>query len=149
MIVHVNRDAVGGALLAVIGAAVAIYSYTNYTVGTIARMGAGMFPAMLGVALIVVAVAIVLKSLMEKREAIHINVRSGATILASLALFALMIQPFGVIPALLALVLVSSFAVPGRHVVTVLVFAIAVTAAITFLFVYVMNLYLPLFRWPL
>lgn len=149
MAVHINRDAVGGMLLALIGATIAIYSYSNYPVGSVSRMGAGMFPAMLGLALVAVAAAMIVRSLKAPREAIVINLRAGATVLLSLVLFAVLVPLFGIVPALLVLVLLSSYAVPGRQLVPTLIFAAVVTAGISFLFVYVMNLHLPLARWPL
>jgi hypothetical protein len=149
MTVVINRDAVGGILLALIGAGIAIFSYANYPIGTISRMGAGMFPAMLGIGLTVVSIAMIIKSLSSGREEIHINVRAGSTILASLVLFAVIVPLFGILPALLALIILSSWAVPDRRIVPTLIFAVVVTIAIAFLFVYVMNLHLPLVRWPL
>ena len=148
MIIHVNRDACAGIALAVFGVAIAIYSYMHYPIGAISRMGPGMFPLMLGCALFAVAVGILLVSLVRPSEAIEINVRSGALVLVSLASFAVIVRPFGVVPALLAVLFVSSIAVPGRRPVGTAVFSAAVTAGIVFIFVYLMDLNLNLFRWP-
>ena len=148
MIVHVNRDVFAGAILAIFGAAIAIYSYVSYPIGSISRMGPGMFPAMLGCALIVAAVAVLLRALVQPSETIEVNVRSGAFVLVSLALFAVMVRLFGIVPALLALLFVSSGAVSGRRFIETAIFSVIVTAGIVFIFVYLMDLNLNLFRWP-
>ena len=77
MIFHVNRDAFAGVALAIFGAALAIYSYVNYPVGTISRMGPGMFPVMLGTALFAVAVMILLVSLVQQSETVEVNFRTN------------------------------------------------------------------------
>ena len=148
MIFHVNRDAFAGVALAIFGAALAIYSYVNYPVGTISRMGPGMFPVMLGTALFAVAVMILLVSLVQRSETVEVNFRSGLFVLVSLALFAVMVRLFGVVPALLTLLFVSSGAVSGRRLIGTAIFSIVVTAGIVFIFVYLMDLNLDLFRWP-
>ena len=148
MILNINRDAFAGAALAIVGGAVTIYSYSHYSIGAISRMGPGMFPFMLGIALVVVAVAVLLKSFTQPSVQIEVNVRAAAFVLASLALFALMIKPFGVVPALLALLLVSSAAVPGRRLAGTTAFSVLVTCGMVFIFVFLMNLNLSLFRWP-
>ena len=148
MIFHVNRDAFAGVALAIFGAALAIYSYVNYPVGTISRMGPGMFPVMLGTALFAVAVMILLVSLVQQSETVEVNFRSGLFVLVSLALFAVMVRLFGVVPALLTLLFVSSGAVSGRRLIGTAIFSIVVTAGIVFIFVYLMDLNLDLFRWP-
>lgn len=148
MTIHFNRDTVAGVLLAAIGAFIAIYAYTHYPVGQISRMGPGMFPVILGSALVLIATGIIAQSSMRRSEKVDINPRSAAIILVALAAFALMVEPFGVMPALLALMLISSVAVTGRRLVPTLLFSIVVTGAITFIFVYIMNLNLDLVRLP-
>ena len=50
--------------------------------------------------------------------------------------------------ALLTLLFVSSGAVSGRRLIATAIFSIVVTAGIVFIFVYLMDLNLDLFRWP-
>lgn len=148
MVVHVNRDMLIGFCLALFGAAIAIYAYAKYPIGSIFRMGPGMFPVMLGCASILLAIAIALRSHGKQGDPIEINVRAAAFILVALAVFAIIIEPFGVVPALLALLVISSGAVPGRTIVGTAIFSIVITACIVFIFVYLMNLNLNLFGWP-
>jgi hypothetical protein len=148
MTIHINRDAVAGLLLLAIGAFIAIYAYVHYPVGQISRMGPGMFPVMLGSALVLVALAIVGQATKRHSKTLEVNVRSAFTVLLGLAAFALMVDPFGIVPGLVALMLISSLAVTGRRPIPTLLFSIVVTAGIVLIFVYVMKLNLHLFRLP-
>lgn len=148
MTLHFNRDAVGGVLLAAIGAFISIYAYTHYPIGQISRMGPGMFPVLLGVALVLIAVAIIAQSAFRGGDGVEISLRSASLILVALAAFAVLVRPFGIVPALLALLLISSLAVPGRRLVQTVLFSAVVTGVIVFIFAYVMNLNLVLFRLP-
>ena len=148
MKIHFNRDAVAGCFLSAIGAFIAIYAYMHYPVGQISRMGPGMFPVLLGSALVVVAIGIIIQSSVQRSETVEVNLRSACVILVALAAFALIVDPFGIVPALLALMLISSAAVTGRRLVPTLLFCIVVTGVIVFIFAYVMNLNLDLVRLP-
>lgn len=148
MIIKINRDAVAGLLLAILGASFAAYAYRNYPVGVISRMGPGMVPVIMGCLLFVIALAILLRSLTQPAESIQIDVRAALLVLASIAFFALTIEAFGTIPALLGLIIISGMAAPGRNIIHIALFALGVSAVVVFIFVYLMQLNLSLFRWP-
>ncbi len=148
MIVNVNRDAFAGAILALLGAFIALYSYVNYPLGQISRMGPGMFPFMLGCGLSLIALIVLVKSFLQPKEPIEINLRASLFVLIGLAVFAILIDPFGVAPALFVLLVISSYAVPGRNLLHTIVFSAIVTAAVVFIFVVLMGLHLQLFGWP-
>lgn len=149
MIININRDVVAGIVLALLGAAIAAYAYVNYPTGSISRMGPGMFPVMMGVALLLVALGILARSLVNQRETIQVNVRAAIFVLVGLAVFAMMIEPFGVVPSLFVLLVISSGAVPGRRLLGTLLFALVATAGTVIIFVYLMDLHFKLFGWPL
>jgi hypothetical protein len=102
------RDICGGGFLAVFGASAALYATTALDVGNIVRMGPGMFPAAVGCILAVLGVAILLPALFRSGEFPAIDWRSFLTILASILAFALMIRPFGMVPAIVAQTLIAS-----------------------------------------
>lgn len=147
MIVFINRDTIAGALLALAGFFIAIYAYLYYPIGQISRMGPGMFPFMMGIALLLVSGGIVAKSFLNAREAVAINVRATTVVLGALAAFALMVKPLGAVPATMALLLISSAAVPARRLLRTLLFSSIVTAAIVFIFAYLVGINLKLFGW--
>lgn len=148
MIVHINRDTLVGCLLALLGAFIATYAFLLYPMGDIARMGPGMFPVMMGVILFLIAVAIIVVSLVQASEPVAINVRSASVILLGLAVFAILVDPFGVVPAMMALLLISSVAVPGRRPVGTVLFSLVVTACVVFIFSFLLSINLKLFGWP-
>jgi len=149
MNLSINRDAVAGIVLGALGAFVAIYAYLSYPLGNMARMGPGMFPLLLGIALLLIAIAIFLLSLMRQRHAIEINLRAGGVILLGLAIFAATVDPLGIVPSMMILMVLSYFAIPGRNLIATILMSAAVTALMVVIFVYTMNLHLTLFAWPL
>jgi hypothetical protein len=148
MTININRDAVAGIVLALLGAAIALHAYLNYPVGSISRMGPGMFPVMMGSALFLVALGILAKAFVDARETIQVNVRAALFVLVGLAVFAVLVEPFGVAPALFALLVISCGAVPGRKLAGTIAFSAVATAATVVIFVYMMDLHFKLFGWP-
>ncbi|MWB79180.1 tripartite tricarboxylate transporter TctB family protein [Pseudooceanicola sp. 216_PA32_1] len=96
-----NRDALSGLLLFLIGAAFA-YRAVSYGVGSAARMGPGYFPIMLGIALMCVGGAIGIGGLRRASAPLIIPWRELILIVLSVASFAICIGRFGLFPALVA-----------------------------------------------
>lgn len=94
------RDMTGGALMMLLGAAVAIYAWISYPVGTIREMGPGMFPIALGTLLFFLGALIFVPAFSRngpKFAALELRPLAAIS-LAGLA-FALTIERFGIIPA--------------------------------------------------
>lgn len=102
------RDIIGGVALVFIGCFTAIHALTSLNLGTVASMGSGMVPTALGCMLIVLGLAIVLPALFRAGEMPRADLRSTGAILASILAFAIMVRPFGMIPAILVLTFVVS-----------------------------------------
>lgn len=99
----------GGTLLVAVGAGAAIYALQTMHVGTLRQMGPGMFPVVTGVVLALLGTAIVtLSSLSGETSATRLNYGAIFCTLGSIAVFAAMIRPFGLIPAILAQVTIAS-----------------------------------------
>lgn len=148
MEINLKRDSTAAVVIAGFGACTSIYSYTHYPVGTISRMGAGMFPLILGTVLVAMGVMLFAKSMMVDGQTITIDVREALVILASLTLFGLLVGPFGIIPAVAALVAVSTAAVRPFSVRRTAALAGSVTVVIVLIFDVAMRLHIPLLRWP-
>jgi hypothetical protein len=148
MDIKVNRDGVAAVLVAGFGGCTAIYAYQHYALGVFNRMGPGMFPLILGLVLVVIGVLLFAKSLLVEGEVVHIDVREALIILASLVVFGLLIRPFGMIPAVAALVVVSMAAAPPYSLGRIAALAAFVTALVVVIFDVAMNLHIPLIRWP-
>jgi hypothetical protein len=105
------RDIIGGLILMVIGAGAAIMAWRYYPVGTARRMGPGMYPIGLGSILFFIGCFIFAPAFFRRGEPLPgIEWRQLGMITVSGLVFALTLNRFGIIPSVIALVLVSSFA---------------------------------------
>lgn len=104
------RDIIGGALLALAGAWIAWYATSYLDLGTIRRMGPGLFPTGMGVLLSLFGIAIMVPAFFRTGTCDEFEFRSTAAVLGSVATFAMIIGPFGLLPAIAALVVVASLA---------------------------------------
>ena len=107
-----NRDAVSGLLLILIGAA-ATYRALDYGIGSAARMGSGYFPLLIGGALVLLGAVIGIGGLRTSAGSVQIPWRELVLIALSVASFALIIGRFGLFPALGVSVLLACLADRG------------------------------------
>lgn len=141
------RDILGGLLLVIGGLVFALYSLATYDLGTIRRMGPGMYPVGLGLLMIGLGFIISVPAFFRSGPPIRIRIYSPIFVLSGLAAFALVIPRFGLIPAIVAQVVVSSlaerrFQPKGLAVLTLFLCALAYVV-----FVYLLGLPFHLFRW--
>lgn len=141
-------DIVGGALLVLFGVAVTYTSVTYYPMGTASRMGPGMFPAGLGVVLVVLGLLLALQALRRPGEKPDIRVFSPLFVLGGIAAFALLIVPFGLIPAIVAVIVISSLADLKIRPVSLALSCIGLSLFAPFVFVICLGLQIPMVRWP-
>jgi hypothetical protein len=107
-----QKDFAAGVIYILAGAGFALGAL-NYKVGEAARMGPGYFPLAVGVLLAATGMAVAAGSLRAKapQETVRRpDLRTILWVLGSVVLFALLLQPAGLVVALAALVLVSSAA---------------------------------------
>ncbi|TFZ04349.1 tripartite tricarboxylate transporter TctB family protein [Ramlibacter rhizophilus] len=105
-----QKDFAAGVIYIVAGAAFAIGAL-NYRIGEAARMGPGWFPLAVGILLVLVGIATAVSGLtrgaaVERIRGVHLSTLFW--ILGSVVLFGLLLQPLGLVGALLVLILVSS-----------------------------------------
>ena len=141
-------DIVGGALLILFGAAVTYISVTYYPMGTPGRMGPGMFPAGLGVVLAVLGLLLALQALRRPGRKPDIRVFSPLFILGGIAAFAAIIKPFGLIPAIVAILVITSLADLKIRPVSLAISCLGLSLLAPFVFVFLLGLQIPLLRWP-
>jgi hypothetical protein len=118
---HINKVEAAAALTFVaIGTYVVAEAYT-YPMGTATAMGPGYVPRILGSLLVMLGIATLVQARNSKLRLPQISIRSSASVLAAIAVFALLIRPAGLLPAAFGLAIVSSFAeVPFRPVKSLL-----------------------------
>lgn len=146
-----TRDLMAGGLMIAIGLFFALYALGNYNIGTLGRMGPGMFPLITGSVLAVLGLVILVPALFRSGEAIGvIEWRPTIAIFVACGVFALTLTQIGIIPSTAAMTLISTFADSERKMtplVTAILVAV-VTAMITLIFKVGLDIPVPLARWP-
>ena len=104
------KDFWAGALYAGLGGA-AILIARDYGWGSSSRMGPGYFPTVLGALLLLIGVVSLVRSFLAEGEPIGAIAWKGiALVTVGTLLFGFLLRPAGLVPALIALILVSAAA---------------------------------------
>jgi len=143
------RDIAGGAVLVAVGAGFAWYAIQTYDIGSLRRMGPGAFPAGLGVILAILGVLQAVPAFFRTGAMPEIRVWSPVFVLAGLAGFALLIRPFGLVPAVFAVIVISSLADLKFRPVAILSLAAGMALLAWLVFGVGLGVSMPMFRWPL
>lgn len=140
------RDIVVGILLAAAGVVFAGYALANYQLGTVRSMGPGMFPFALGVAQVTLGGVIAIGGLLRVGERPDLRIWTPLFVFGGIIAFGLLIKPFGLIPAVFALVLISSFAQLTFKPLRLVLLAVSACALAWAIFHAALGLPMPLFR---
>lgn len=141
-------EILGGALLVATGIGVTAVSLSSYSVGTLRRMGPGMFPSILGVILALLGVLIVIGGLRKQGHRPDIRIFSPIFVLGGVAAFAALVGPFGLIPAILGVTIISSLAELRIRPASLAMLCIALCLIAPIVFIYGLGLQISLARWP-
>jgi hypothetical protein len=106
-----NKDFYAGLLFVFFGLA-ALLLARGYPRGTASQMGAGYFPILLGGMLLVFGLILALKSLWGGNKTQPWGLRPLFLVLGSVVLFALLVEPLGLVPAMVPLIFISSMGGP-------------------------------------
>ncbi|ASV83122.1 tripartite tricarboxylate transporter TctB family protein [Ochrobactrum quorumnocens] len=142
------RDIVGGILLVALGLAFSWYAAVTYELGTLRRMGPGMFPTALGIVLAGFGLVIVIPAFFRTGVMPEIRVWTPIYVLTGVAAFAIMIRPLGLIPAVLGVVVISSFAELRVKPLSLTILSTALCLIAWLVFRVGLGLPVALFRWP-
>jgi len=147
---RVTKDLVAGGMFCAFGLGAAIVAY-DWDFGTPARMGPAFFPTVVGSLIAILGAALVIKSLAnpaagEPIETFHL--RPLFFISASIVSFGLLIRELGLIPALVALILIARFAGKQGSMLELVVMVVTLIAVSVGIFIYGLNIYLRLWIWP-
>jgi hypothetical protein len=142
-------DLVAGSLLAVLGAAFAVGAY-GYDLGDFRTMGAGMFPFLVGLVLVVLGVSIALKGASGKGELTvgltRIPWRGVVCIAGAVLLFGNALEHLGFVLTVALTALVACLASPTISIIRAALCSLGITVACYAVFVLGLQLRLPL--WP-
>lgn len=142
------KDFYTGILFMLFGVAFA-WGATHYTLGKAAKMGPGYFPFILGGFLTILGVIVFIRSLVsdsEESRVGHIALKPMALMFGSIAAFALLLRPAGLVISIFAIILLSSLASSESRFRETLISAVVLCAASLAMFVYGLNLQIPV--WP-
>jgi Tripartite tricarboxylate transporter TctB family len=139
-----SKDFWSGMMLIAIGA-VAVFIARDYPFGTALRMGAGFFPVVLGIVLVLFGLYFVVRGLHDSAK-IEGSWSIRALIVLPLAFvaFGVLMERAGFVPAMLALTLGSAAAGREFRIGEVLALSVLLTALCVALFIFALGLPYPL-----
>ena len=120
----------------------------DYPMGTAVRLGTGVFPVILCWGMVVSGVIILVRGLVVKGEPIgHIAWRPVILISAAATAFALLIDPAGLVVAMLALMVLSGFAGHEFHPKEYAIFTAIMIPVGVAMFVWGLGMPIKVFPW--
>lgn len=140
-------DIIGGLLLIAAGGWFVMHS-GNYTMGTLRRMGPGYFPVLIGGMIILFGLLVLVPGMLRAGSMPRPEWRPFATISLSVLAFALLVEPFGLVPATVALTIAAALAEPGLRPLRLALLALGLSALGVLVFTQGLGIPLPAFRWP-
>jgi len=142
------RDLIGGGLITLVGAAAMYHSLTAFNVGTAARMGPGYFPALVGGLLMLCGIMILIPALLRAGSMPTFEWRPLFWISLSTLAFAVLLVPFGLVPAIVVQTVVAGISDCKLSWRGSLILAGALSVGATLLFKVGLGLVVPVFAWP-
>ncbi|SFR01433.1 tripartite tricarboxylate transporter TctB family protein [Poseidonocella sedimentorum] len=143
-----TADIITGALISATGIFFATYSVTQYDIGTIYRMGPGMFPLGIGLVLTGLGVLITVPAFFRSGTLPQVDTRSLVMVLLGIAAFALLVGPLGLAPAIFASTILSSYAERKVKPLTLAVLCVSLACLAYLVFLVGLGLPLFMFKWP-
>lgn len=140
-------DVIGGALLLAFGLWFLAHAVENYNIGMLRRMGPGYFPAALGVLVAAFGLLIMLPALFRHGELPRPAWRPLATITVAGLAFALIIEPYGLVPATIALVCIAALAETQVRLLRTAILAVCLSFMAVLVFAEGLGIPTPAFRW--
>ena len=123
-----------------------LWTGADYPLGRAGRIGPGYMPRLLGLTLAGIGMLLVLRSRWTRDTVdTHISWRPAVLVLTSVVVFALVLQAFGLVPAILASVAVANFAVPDNTWASAVGLGATLAAFSWALFVKALALPIPVF----
>ncbi len=141
------KDAVGGLLLALVGAYVLSQSF-GYGLGTARRMGAGYFPMILGITAVAIGSVIALRSIGRTGGFEPVAWRPAVAILVAIAVFGLTVRHVGLLPAVAAAGLLACLGDREIGAIEALVLVAVVVAGVWLVFLVGLQLPIAAVRMP-
>lgn len=147
----INKKEIAPALLMLFIGMATVLGSLNYKIGSLARMGPGYFPLLLGAGLMLVALLIAL-SPPESEDAESATVfvpqyRAWSLVIGAIVLFVVLGHYAGLVPATFSLAFVAALADTKNSIKTAFTVAVVLTAMAVAVFHYGLQMQFPLLRW--
>jgi hypothetical protein len=142
------RDIIGGALLIILGLWAGFHAMSTFDLGTPSRMGPGMFPASLGFLLAGLGALIALPALFRGGPRITVDWRPMIFIMLGVWAFAIIVVPFGMVPAIVVLTIAAVLADTKIGIIGTAILAVALSVLAYLIFRVGLGIVLEPFRWP-
>jgi len=142
------RDLIGGGLLTTFGLFAVIYGVIHYPLGTLVSMGPGFFPVAIGGLIVACGLAIVLPALRRPGALPVFEVRPAAAVLGGGIAFSILIQHFGLVPAIVGLVIISAYGDSKLSLRVKLILAVSLVAVAILIFKVGLGMPVPYAKWP-
>lgn len=144
-----RNDFWAGIMMIGIGTA-AILIARNYPFGSVASMGAGFFPSVLGFILILFGIYNIIVGLRNNEKIKGLgSVRALIMLPISIILFGILMKHAGLLPALVVLIVVSAAAGKGFKSLEVLMLTVALTGFSLVLFIWGLGLPIQLLKFKI
>ena len=142
------RPTVTGAVTLLVGAAAFIESFRS-PLGSIGQIGPAVFPLGLSVLLIIAGIAIIIEDLRAGTiPQTPVPLTSLLTVAGGPIAFALLVVPFGLIPAIVASVMISALADRSLRPLSVLLLATGLALGCTLVFITFLKMLIAPIDWP-
>jgi hypothetical protein len=136
------------AVLTILVGALALVEAAGYPMGTLLRMGPGYFPTVLGVLMIAFGAVLLVQSFRAEPAApSNFVLRPVLMIPLGVILFAVLLERWGLAPAIIALVVVSSLSEPQIRPLRALALAAGMSALVYVVFILILRLPFAIVRW--
>lgn len=145
---HLNDKDVASGLMFIGVGTICLFLMGGFEFGTSARPGPGFFPIVLSVLLIVIGVAVSGWGLLRQAGPLaEIAPRPLILITSAVCIFALCIEPFGLVPSIILATFIATFARPNYGLLQRSLLAVSLAAVSAILFVVALNL--PIALWSI
>jgi hypothetical protein len=142
------QDIIAGFLLIAIGAGAAFHAYNAFPIGTVSRMGPGMFPTWLGVTMVVLGVLIAVPAFFRRGTLPVPELRPMFFVLLSAIVFALTVEWIGLVPAIFLLTACAVLADKKVGIVLYLVLAVFLSVMAYGISLWGLGIPIQPFVWP-
>jgi len=139
-----HKDLVGGVLIALTGLFVG-YSAVGFGIGNASRMGPGYMLLMIAAGMTIIGAAMAAGSIRYIDPLPKVAWRPLITVTLGMSAFALLLNPFGLVPAVMLLVGLSALGDPEAKPFSTLILAACVAAGMWVVFVVGLRIPLPAF----